>query len=67
MNPIALWVDRYEENRRFMADTLEKDLAALRPIVPELADKLQTAYDTADADSRLRILTLSGMLCRVLG
>lgn len=66
MNPMTRWVEDYPENRRFMDAALENDLSLIRPKEPELAAQLQADYRAADADRKLRVLTLTGMLGRLL-
>ncbi len=66
MNPIAKWVEEYEENRRYMDAALEGDLKVIASREPELASRLKAAYSAANADRKLRVLTLTGMLGRIL-
>ena len=66
MNPIALWVRDYPGNRQYMDSTLEEDLSLMEEPLPQLTDALRGHYQNADADTRLRILTVTGMIRRIL-
>ena len=66
MNPIALWVRDCPENRQYMDSTLEEDLSLMKESLPQLTDALRGHYQNADADTRLRILTATGMIRRIL-
>ena len=66
MNPIALWMRDYPENRQYMDRTLEADLSLMEEPLPQLAAALRGHYQNADADTRLRILTVTGMIRRIL-
>ncbi len=66
MNPIALWVREHPENQQYMEQTLEDDLSLMESAYPDLTVFLRNRYITADADSRLRVLTATGMIGRIL-
>ncbi|MBP3650749.1 MAG: hypothetical protein J6K73_13325, partial [Clostridia bacterium] len=66
MNPMEIWVNGIPENRRYMEETLQADLAVISVHLPKLAEQLQQQYDAADGDTKLRVLTVSGMVKRIL-
>jgi len=66
MNPIGIWVEKHPQNRTYMEETLRSDIAAIAEKHPEWGDRLSQRYLAADADTKLRILTVSGMLKRIL-
>ena len=66
MNPMEIWVNDYPENRAYMEETLKNDLVSIATRMPEFATDLQQRYELADGDTKLRILTISGMLKRIL-
>lgn len=66
MNPMELWVNVIPENRTYLEETLQADLAAIGSQLPELAEHLRQQYDAADGDTKLRVLTVSGMVKRIL-
>lgn len=66
MNPMEIWVNGIPENRRYMEETLQADLAAIGGQLPQLAEALQQQYAAADGDTKLRVLTVSGMVKRIL-
>lgn len=66
MNPIALWVREHPENQQYMEQSLEEDLSLIEHAYPDLAAFLRNHYIHTDADSRLRVLTATGMIRRIL-
>lgn len=66
MNPMEIWVEKHQENRSYMDATLEDDLSLISAHDSGFADMLRQRYQNADGDTKLRILTVSGMMKRIL-
>ena len=66
MNPIEVWLKQTPENRSYMDENLKADLAVIGGHLPQLAEELQQQYAAADGDTKLRVLTVSGMVKRIL-
>lgn len=66
MNPMETWVNGIPENRSYMEETLQADLAMIGSQLPQLAEQLQQQYNATDGDTKLRVLTVSGMVKRIL-
>lgn len=66
MNPMEAWLKQTPENRSYMDETLKSDLAVIGCQLPDFAKELQAEYEAADADTKLRVLTVSGMAKRIL-
>ncbi len=66
MNPMDVWMKQHPENLVYMEETLNHDLDAFQQKLPDLAASLKQRYAAADADTKLRILTVSGMVSRIM-
>lgn len=66
MNPMEIWVEKHPENKNYMDATLEEDLTLIASRDSGFADMLRQRYRNADGDTKLRILTVSGMMKRIL-
>ena len=65
MNPMEIWVEKHPENKSYMDTTLEDDLTLIAAHNSGFADMLRQRYQNADGDTKLRILTVSGMMKRI--